>query len=630
MSANTRISADTRNGNGNFKVVHLGKDQRPISVMKLATMEDPSWKRGATFNHLEKAMRGQLANYTMADLLTVVANELPISTESAMEEAQATGEKLKRELFMVENLEGQHFMDSKGKIKPVSSDKLDERPEDLTYFAFMCTVEPQDVDERILQERLAVNFSLKLPLSIYDTDEDKIIETLGKRSSHKKSRNGAKGLDKLVGMRDEGNLGSVKKSLFRQEEDEGGEEEDWRGPKSPAKDGTTLGQQNTSDTGLSTLSPKMSRLLGKKASQKVITGYFGPFTFLDNQVAFDDVFGAAPTILGPLPLKDASVLKEDIDDFVDHCKFDIFMASCRSYYVGVENSESDIQATHAACKSICELRMEEKVNGRIIVLNPDVLFSKFMEITPLLPDNASKWSTQLCSAYFNALTPELRARMENDSFIMPALNQLNTKKDQIDALQIVRDKTSTAFKNLKDQTDLITSIIARSSNGQARRTGNQFVTEDATQAATPTVVSNDANASRILAYGQKSPAEETMQKYSSRTPNPANLPVKDIGGVLYPYRLDDPSFISKYPLGFRGCFKCGVEIPHVDGFNACPKARGDHAAKMAFFRELWIHKPSTKDNATRNFGTAGQDRNGRRDHHRDNHNVSYSSAYDNF
>jgi hypothetical protein len=54
MSANTRISADTRNGNGNFKVGHLGKDQRPMSVMKLAMMEDTSWKRGATFNHIEK------------------------------------------------------------------------------------------------------------------------------------------------------------------------------------------------------------------------------------------------------------------------------------------------------------------------------------------------------------------------------------------------------------------------------------------------------------------------------------------------------------------------------------------------------------------------------------------------
>jgi len=104
MSANTRITADARNGNGNFEVVHLGKEQRPISVMKLAEMEDLSWKRGATFNHLAKVMRGYMTNYTMVDLMIVVANKLPISTKSVMEEAEATGERLKKKLFMIEHL----------------------------------------------------------------------------------------------------------------------------------------------------------------------------------------------------------------------------------------------------------------------------------------------------------------------------------------------------------------------------------------------------------------------------------------------------------------------------------------------------------------------------------------------
>jgi len=264
----------------------------------------------------------------------------------------------------------------------------------------------------------------------------------------------------------------------------------------------------------------MARLMGTKTSSKVVTGYFGPFTFLDNQVAFDNVFRAAPRILCSVLLRESSVLKEDIDGFFDNCKFDIFVTSCRSY-VGVLSRESDIQAMHAACKSICGLRMKEKVNGRIVVLNPDVLFSKFMEITPLLPDDASKWSTQLCSAYFNELTPELRVRMENDNFVMPALNQLNSRKDQIDALQIVRDKSSTTFKKLKDETDLIPSIITRSNNaGQARRMRNQFIAEDGTQPAPPPAVRNDANANIILAHGHKSPAEETMQ---STAPEPPTL-----------------------------------------------------------------------------------------------------------
>jgi len=69
-------------------------------------------------------------------------------------------------------------MDSKGKNKAATSEKLEDRPEDFTYFAFLCNIEPKDVDVRILQEHLAVSFSLKLPLSIYDVNADAIVETI--------------------------------------------------------------------------------------------------------------------------------------------------------------------------------------------------------------------------------------------------------------------------------------------------------------------------------------------------------------------------------------------------------------------------------------------------------------------
>ena len=77
---------------------------------------------------------------------------------------------------MVANLKGQHCMDSKGKGKSVTKDKLDKRPEDLPYFWFMCTLEPHNIDVRILQERLSVNFSLKHPLLLYYVDEVSITE----------------------------------------------------------------------------------------------------------------------------------------------------------------------------------------------------------------------------------------------------------------------------------------------------------------------------------------------------------------------------------------------------------------------------------------------------------------------
>ena len=58
--------------------------------------------------------------------------------------------------------------------------------------------------------------------------------------SQKKSRSGAGGLDKLVGAKEEGNFSSVRKDLFNDNEDDGQEDYDWCGPRSPANEETTL------------------------------------------------------------------------------------------------------------------------------------------------------------------------------------------------------------------------------------------------------------------------------------------------------------------------------------------------------------------------------------------------------
>jgi len=67
--------------------------------------------------------------------------------------------------------------------------------------------------------------------------------------------------------------------------------------------------------GQTSVSPKMVRLIGNKLT-KVLTGYYGPFTFLDNQAAFDEVFGADPVIRSMLPLQKSTTLKEQIDAFI--------------------------------------------------------------------------------------------------------------------------------------------------------------------------------------------------------------------------------------------------------------------------------------------------------------------------
>ena len=62
-------------------------------------------------------------------------------------------------------------------------------------------------------------------------------------------------------------------------------------------------------------------------------------------------------------------------------------------------------------------------------------------------------------------------------------------------------------------------------------------------------------------------------------------------GLEHPYN-PATNYLSKYPLGFRGCFICG-SLEHNFAYD-CPVKKGGKMDKHQFFAELWTHKPHTK------------------------------------
>ena len=54
------------------------------------------------------------------------------------------------EFFDVRNLDGCYFMTSKGTKKSVKNDKLQDRPRNLTYFVFLCSIDPKLADSRMM------------------------------------------------------------------------------------------------------------------------------------------------------------------------------------------------------------------------------------------------------------------------------------------------------------------------------------------------------------------------------------------------------------------------------------------------------------------------------------------------
>jgi len=75
-------------------------------------------------------------------------------------------------------------------------------------------------------------------------------------------------------------------------------------------------------------------------------------------------------------------------------------------------------------------------------------------------------------------------------------------------------------------------------------------------------------------------------------------------GLQHPYNREKDD-LSKYPMGFRGCFACGKE-DHRSG-HECPLSGTSQFDKKTFFLEMWTHKPHTKRPALPVYHTIGHD-----------------------
>lgn len=139
-----------------IKTVYVGKDKRPVLIKEVVPFSEPAWKRSFSDSH------------SAADIINLIANELPIDTETSFLEADDIASCIKKAVYDAKNLKGSMFMNSSGnKTKTFNSVDLKERPADLEYFAFVCVIDTAEtIDDCIIQARLSLNFCIKLPQSV--------------------------------------------------------------------------------------------------------------------------------------------------------------------------------------------------------------------------------------------------------------------------------------------------------------------------------------------------------------------------------------------------------------------------------------------------------------------------------
>ena len=273
------------NGGGHDHTIFIGKDAHSgIPSRKLATSSAPVWKKKNTFDQLVAVLRAQSSSHSIADLISALTGELPINAGNAYAEALSVRELVIRQRLSVNHLEGVEFIDGDGDAIVVKEADVSKRPADMRYFRFNCTMNGSFADSSVHQDNLTVQFSLRLPQTV-------------------------KGQQPVGGNNDDAGMDDTCRRLFGRKisSDESKEQEGTAGVDVDTReDEVREARKNTTTTpdkskqGFSAVaSPKMDRLLDSNGSKagEILLSYYGELDFIDNQSAFDRVFGKNPELL---------------------------------------------------------------------------------------------------------------------------------------------------------------------------------------------------------------------------------------------------------------------------------------------------------------------------------------------
>ena len=56
-----------------FKIVYVGKDKTPLSILEMAPIDEDVWKKSASFDSLSSTIRGQMDEHSTADLMSTIS-----------------------------------------------------------------------------------------------------------------------------------------------------------------------------------------------------------------------------------------------------------------------------------------------------------------------------------------------------------------------------------------------------------------------------------------------------------------------------------------------------------------------------------------------------------------------------
>ena len=149
----------------NMRVVYIGKDQQPVNLPQMAFVNSQSWKKSASFETLTDGVYSLVDAHYVAGIIALVGNEISIDTGASYQEAQSSSKLIVNSFLNPMFLDPVAFLKSDDDEVKIGdpSDKT-QRPLDITYVRFRCTIHGSSIDPRVIKALdLSFNFCLRLP-----------------------------------------------------------------------------------------------------------------------------------------------------------------------------------------------------------------------------------------------------------------------------------------------------------------------------------------------------------------------------------------------------------------------------------------------------------------------------------
>ena len=142
---------------------HFGKEHIPTSFPKIQPVFNTAWRKKSGFDQLASTIHGLLKSHSVADTIPLISCKVPIETFIEQQEASKFIHKVRRSVFDVNHLQAIEFLDVSGKNVNIKSDKLNDRPSELTFFQFSCGIDSVDSEPCICHKKSTFSYVPPFP-----------------------------------------------------------------------------------------------------------------------------------------------------------------------------------------------------------------------------------------------------------------------------------------------------------------------------------------------------------------------------------------------------------------------------------------------------------------------------------